>query len=347
MRVPRVSVLMTLYNKGSFVEEAARSVLKSTYEDLELIVVDDASTDDGPQHIQRMEDPRIRLLMIERNSGRPAAANKGYDAATGEFIAVLDADDRMHEDRIARQVAYLDAHPDVGAVGTGLSVFGSKKELWNWPEQDEEGRGKMLFGDPVCYGTAMFRRAIIEQHHLRCDETWRTPGMDFLFLLTIAPHLKFANILEPLTYYRVGDQNMRHGRDPLEDRALVYRREFEMFGILASDQDLRSQLMLHRLFRHIPDKHDIVALADWIERLSAMNREKRLFPVRIFEAELHRRFRGLFYLVADHDLSAAYAHLRCTGILNFTNWRYLALVTLRRLSGWRPEDLTTPEPIRS
>lgn len=346
MSNPRVSVLMTLYNKGPFVADAIRSVLASTYSDLEILVVDDASTDGGADTVRAIDDRRIRLLTSERNTGRPAAANRGYDAAHGEFIAILDADDIMLPTRIERQVAFLDAHPEIGAVGSSLRAFGDKDEMWHWPADDRTARGKMLFGDPACYGTVLVRRAIIEQHALRCDESWRHPGMDFLFLLTWAPHLRFANIQEPLTLYRVGAQNMRHGRDPLADKARIYQRQFEMWGIPGSVEDVRLQLMLHRLFRKVPDRHEILALAGWIDRLVAHNRAAGLFPADVFEAELLRRFKRLFFIIADHRFLDACAHMSAGAGWTMGNMRYLLQVSAKRMFGWKANDMATPETDR-
>ncbi len=342
---PRVTVLMTLYNKGPFVEEAVRSVLAGTYTDLELLVVDDASTDGGVERVRSVQDPRIRLLTTERNAGRPTAANRGYDAARGEFVAVLDADDIMHPERLAKQVAYLDANPEVGVVGTSLSVFGAKDELWNWPEKDEQGRGGMLFSDPVCYGTCMIRRAVLEEHHLRCDTDWRTPGMDYLFLLKLAPYVRYANIHEALTFYRVGEQNMRHGRDPIADRARIYRRQFELFGLPATEEEVRLQLMLHRLYVHAPDLAEVWALYRWKERLKRMVRRNGVFPTQAFEAEVERRWRRIFHPIADRGSVAALLHLLLGGGLGFGTLRYLVTARLGRLRGGNKEAERPDTPI--
>ena len=342
--MPRVTVLITLYNKGPFVEEAVRSVLSNTFTDFEVLVVDDGSTDEGPERVRAIGDPRVRLLPSMRNSGRPAAANRGFEAALGDYIAVLDADDLMHKERLARQVAYLDQHPEIGAVGSALSLFGSKEEQWSWPSSDREGRSKLLFGDPVCYGTTMFRKAILMANGLRCDEEWRLPGMDFLFLLGAAPFMRFANLPDVLTYYRIGEQNMRHGRDPLRDKGSIYVRVFEMLGIPAGEEEVRLQLMLHRLFRQVPTTADVIALSRWIASLKAWNRESGHFPEDGFEAELDRRFRRLFFLVADRRIIAAFVHMLYGAGFTAGNLRYLLKVLIRRLFGWRPEDSTTKEP---
>ncbi|MBK6343598.1 MAG: glycosyltransferase [Flavobacteriales bacterium] len=349
--MPRVTVLITLYNKGAFVEEAVRSVLASDYKGFEVLVIDDGSTDQGPERVSAIGDARIRLVRSDRNTGRPAAANRGFDAAQGEYVAVLDADDVMRPERLSRQVAFLDSHPDIDAVGSAMSVFGSKQEFWSWPADDRLGRSKLLFGDPVCYGTTMFRRATLDANALRCDESWRSPGMDFLFLLRCAAHMRFANLPEPLTHYRFGEQNMRHGHDPLEVKARIYAGAFRILGIEAGEEEIRLQLMLHRLFRRVPDAADVVSLANWIAWLKAWNRETGHFPEDGFEAELDRRYRRLFFLIADRRVVAPIAHMRHGAGFTVGNIAYLIKVLLRRLLGWRPDESATPasqvpEPVR-
>lgn len=331
--IPQVSVLMTLYNKGPYVEDAVRSVLASTFTDLELLVVDDGSTDEGPQVVEAIDDPRLQMLRAERNTGRPAAANRGYDAARGEFVAVLDADDVMFPERLERQVAFLREHPEVGAVGSSLLVPGARDELWSWARDDEEARGLMLFGDPICYGTAMFRRSVLEEHHLRCNERWLRPGMDYLFIFSLAPHLRYANIAEPLTFYRFAEQNMRFGRDPVDDRAAIYAEQFRMLGLEVSPEEIDLQLLLHRLFRNPPDSNAMRGLHQWVARLKRLNRERELFPRRIFEAEIDRRMRRLFHPIADVDPKAAALHMRLLGEKSLGHLRYLAVRMLKGAQG--------------
>jgi len=328
--MPRVTVLITLYNKGAFVEEAVRSALGSDYRDIEVLVVDDGSTDSGPAHVRAIADDRVRLLMGDRNTGRPAAANRGFAAAKGEFIAVLDADDVMRSDRISNQVAFLDAHPEIGIVGSSLGLMGKDEEPWSWPRTDEESRPMLLFGDPVCYGTTMMRRALIMGHALRCDEQWRRPGMDYLFLLDASAHTRFANIMEPLTTYRVGVHNMRHGRDAFDDRAASYHAAFARFGIAVTDAEVELQLMLHGLYRSKPDAAQVRALRLWIGKLKAINRERALFAIGPFEAELDRRWAKRFHEIADKSARAAWIHLRLSGEVPLPRLRYLVSAAARR-----------------
>lgn len=327
---PRVSVLMTLYNKGPFVAEAVRSVLQNTFTDLELLVVDDASTDGGLVNARAVEDPRIRIIESEHNTGRAAAANRGFDAARGDYVAVLDADDIAHPERLARQVAFMDANPQVGACGSAYQVLGDPSTVGTWPATDSECRGKMLFGDPVVYGTAMFRRSIVEAHRLRCDAAWRKPGMDYLFVLRIGPHAHYANLQEPLIFYRMGENNMRHGSDSVEDQRRIVREVFRFFGITHTDEQLELHLAFHGVLGTSFTAERVAALWAWKLQLVRTNRERGLFPADLFEAQLDRRWQRLFHRFADTDLGAAMAHMRLSKSWPIERLSYLGKVTIKR-----------------
>ena len=107
---PRVSVIIPTYNRSWCLSEAIDSVLSQTFQDMELIVVDDGSTDQTPALLSRYAD-RLRVLR-QTNRGVSAARNHGIQAAGGELIALLDSDDTWQPDKLARQVAFFDTHPD-------------------------------------------------------------------------------------------------------------------------------------------------------------------------------------------------------------------------------------------
>lgn len=326
-----VSVVMTLYNKGAYVQEAVQSVLSNTFTDLELLVVDDASTDGGAELVAAMSDPRIRLLRSAVNTGRPAAANRGFCAATGQFIAIMDADDIAHRERFQRQVDLLTAHPEVDVVGTLVQLIGSAQGISRSPSEDRECRAGLLFGDPVLYQSSMFRRTLVTQHHARCPEGWRIPGMDYLFLISISRVARFANIQEPLLYYRIGENNIRHERDVIADRTALYTAVLKWYGLTASESTVRSHLILRGLYPTVLDRNTVVQLKSWCDTLREWNRATNEFPVDGFEARLEQRWRKAFHPIADRSLRGGLEHLRAGGG-DLGHWRYLIAATLKR---WR------------
>ena len=120
---PRVSVLMPLHNCEIYVREAIDSILAQTYADFELIIVDDASTDGSVAVIESYHDGRIKLLRNSTNLGAALSRNRGLEVSCGAYIAMQDADDRSMPTRLAQQVQYLEAHPELQAVGTWATAF--------------------------------------------------------------------------------------------------------------------------------------------------------------------------------------------------------------------------------
>lgn len=123
--MPRVSVLVPVRNGEPFLEAALSDLARQTYRDLEIVIVDDGSTDATPHRLERFcaEAPRQRRWLRQAPLGVVVAANRATREAGGEILVRMDADDRCHPDRVRRQVAFLDAHPAVAVCGTQIHVF--------------------------------------------------------------------------------------------------------------------------------------------------------------------------------------------------------------------------------
>jgi glycosyltransferase involved in cell wall biosynthesis len=160
MPTPRVSVLMTTYNGAATIGASIDSILAQSFRDFELLIVDDGSTDDTPAIIERIRDPRLRLLRTGSRSGIVAARNHGFAAARGHTIAPLDHDDVSDTERLARQVAFLDANPDVVLVATEIRIL--REGMIAAPHHPRAGdplalRWLLLIDNPITWSSVMFR----------------------------------------------------------------------------------------------------------------------------------------------------------------------------------------------
>ncbi|MDB5703307.1 MAG: glycosyl transferase family 2 [Sphingomonas bacterium] len=123
MSTPAISVIMAAYNGAGLIVETLESLKAQSFTDFEVIIVDDCSTDDTLAVARGFGDPRIRVIAAETNQGVVASRNRAVAEARGRYIAALDHDDLCHPDRFARQVAYLDEHPDTVLVGTAAAIL--------------------------------------------------------------------------------------------------------------------------------------------------------------------------------------------------------------------------------
>ncbi|MBI5667971.1 MAG: glycosyltransferase family 2 protein [Chloroflexi bacterium] len=165
---PRVSVVMPVYNGARTVAKTIDSILKQTFTDLELVIVDDASSDHTWAILSKYaaSDPRIVIHRNATNQGVAAARNNGLARARGEFIAVHDADDISVPHRLAVQVAYLDGHPEAGAVGSAarrVDARGRLLSIVHVPDDPRAIRALLLLQNPLIHATGMIRHHLIRK----------------------------------------------------------------------------------------------------------------------------------------------------------------------------------------
>ena len=210
MSTPRVSVLMPVYNAAGTLPETLQGIAGQTLADFEVIAVDDGSDDGSGTILEawRRSDRRIKPVRAGR-AGLVVALNKGLAVCRGEWIARMDADDRMHPDRLARQVELLVSRPDIGvagslveifadgAVGEGMKVY----EAWlNGLVEPGDIAREIFIESPIAHPSAMMRRdRLVELGGYR-DNGW--PEDYDLWLRCHAAGLRFAKVPEVLLYWR-------------------------------------------------------------------------------------------------------------------------------------------------
>jgi hypothetical protein len=169
-----VSVIMAVHNGARYMREAIESILGQSFRDFEFLIVDDGSTDGSREIARAHPDPRIRLLENDRNLGLAASLNRGLRFATGEYIARQDDDDISAPERLARQVAWLDANPHVTVLGTWYYKMDQHGRLLGerrLPCTPVDIRWGLLFYCPLVHSAVTFRRRAILEEVGFYDET--------------------------------------------------------------------------------------------------------------------------------------------------------------------------------
>ena len=200
--MPLVSVLLAAHNDARFLREAIDSVLRQTLADLELIVVDDGSTDDTAAVIDGLDDRRVAVIRNETQLGLAASLNRALDQAAGDYVARLDADDVAVPERQARQVDRLRREPRVAAVGSAVTDLGGVGRTHVMPAGAIPLRWHALFSSPFFHPTVVVDRETLDAHRLRYDPAYEE-SEDYDLWTRLFAFANGDNLREPLVLKRV------------------------------------------------------------------------------------------------------------------------------------------------
>lgn len=199
---------MPVYQSEAFLADAIESILSQTYTDFELLAITDPSPDRSEEIVTEFsrKDPRVRGIANTQGKGIVGALNTGLKEARGDLIARMDSDDRSVPDRLAKQVAFLTSHPDIGLVGAGYAPFNENgvRLIILHPETSIEIAWKTLFDSFFCHPAVMFRRSIV-------DEIGPYPQQsaeDYAFFSKLVSKSPCWNLQEVLLEYREHTQNL-------------------------------------------------------------------------------------------------------------------------------------------
>lgn len=194
-----VSVVMPVYNAAPYLQKAVESILSQTYQNIELIIIDDGSTDDSMALIRNFKDKRIQRIEFNENKGIVEALNTGMQAAKGEFIARMDADDISLSNRIAQQVNYLQKNKNVGILGTQYQAINGKSR--KLPLTHQEICWHLLNASPFVHPSVMFRSSFIKNLPVIYNKEFEF-AEDLELWVRASAQTELANLPAQLIQYR-------------------------------------------------------------------------------------------------------------------------------------------------
>lgn len=201
---PKVSIIMGAYNCEKTLDACVNSMLAQTFTDWEFVICDDHSTDHTLKKLKEIAatDVRIKVLANEKNSKLPFTLNRCLGALTGEYIARMDADDLAFPDRLAKQVSYLDSHPEIAVVGSALLPFDEEKDFSvRYPSAYPTSK-TLLLDVPFYHPTIMMRKSVYDdlKGYTVSKRTIKGQDLDLWFRFYEKGYQGY-NIQEPLLKY--------------------------------------------------------------------------------------------------------------------------------------------------
>ena len=221
--MPRVSVIISTYDGERFIAEAVKSVLSQTFRQFELIIVNDASSDDTLRILEGFDDERITILNNSTNLGIAASQNKAIASARGDYLALMDHDDISLSERLQVQVDFLDTHPEVGMVGSNcisIDENNTAKSVSAYPEDDAFLKWHpLLYGCPFFHTSLMIRRSAMERVG-GYTGNYLFAG-DYELISKLTDSCVVANLKQPLVKWRMHNASTSNVNEQrLSDEAL-------------------------------------------------------------------------------------------------------------------------------
>jgi glycosyltransferase involved in cell wall biosynthesis len=342
---PRVSICVSAYNAGRFLERTLASLATQSFGDFEVVVVDDGSTDNTSEIAATFadRDPRFRVFRNDRNEGLVFTRNRALKESRGDLIAIADADDICEPNRIAVQIDFMDANPRIGMVGSDVTLIDEDDSHIGYHEQrhhlDDQIHFFLMFGPCVHNPTTMYRRELI---HRVGDYS---PGFDagaedYHLWGKLSAITGIANIPQRLVKYRKHSNSVTADRTGVDTN--IFAISADLIGkYLGVDVSTQSAAALHR----------------WLVRQGMTSDECRMgftLAQSVWDAARQREHQDTLALLGESISVAAWTHARYLVYLD----RNLS-VDLARFASSVPHTsrmsgvagyvgrLATPRPIRN
>lgn len=305
--MPLVSVIMPIYNGAAYMEESIRSVLSQNYRNIELLICNDASTDNSAEIIARLmgEDSRISVIENEVNSGIAISRNNLLDRVKGKYFITQDCDDNMLPGKVEKQVRYMESHPECGMCGTWARKVDEKTVTFGkivFPVNDTDIRINLLFQNSMVQPSVMVRAEFIDRYRyngnlLVCE--------DYDYWERLSAIAELHNIPEYLVQYRIHGTNISKSKEQL---LIEKTREIKLRQLLRVDKEGERYIEIHDAIGSLkyPDvewsewKRESLA---WLKRLIEQNAIAKVYPQSAFKAFVW--YRWIRYCVKRRELVGA------------------------------------------
>lgn len=282
--MPKVTVLMPVFNGEKYLREAIESILNQTFTDFEFLIINDGSTDSTVGIINSYNDSRIRLIHNDRNAGLIVTLNKGFDLANGEYIVRMDCDDISMTERIEKQVHFMDSNLDVGVCGTWFQFVDTGQKIV-LPEFPDAVKAYLFYNSALGHPTVIIRTDVLRQHKLYYDSKYKH-AEDYELWIRLSKITKLANIPEVLLQYRKHPEQISvvYSRDQGSIANVIRINQLKELGLIPTQDEI--DLHLDVIANSNINDFSIFNIYLWFRKLISVNIKTRVYDDKKFKEAL-------------------------------------------------------------
>ena len=283
---------MPVYNAERYVKDAVASILNQTYRNLELIIIEDGSTDNSIQELESIKDDRIKLVKNGVNRGQIYTRNLGLKLAKGEYIGMFDADDIAYPDKFKLQINFLEKNEDYGMIGSWAKFIDEDgKRLrgsWKLRAKPDMIPSIMLFKNYFLQSAVVYRKDCISKHSFK--EGFEI-AEDYIIWLEIIEKYKTWNLQKYLVDYRIhkGSITKRKPERKLQVERILFNQQLIKLGIEATKDELNLHLLI-RDARPIKTTSTLKQIEKWLLKIVDRNEDELIYNRKMHARVIFNRW---------------------------------------------------------
>ena len=310
MQIPEISVIIPVFNAAPFLKESIESILNQTFSDFELLILNDKSTDKSLEIIKKfqLQDNRIIIIDKAQNTGPANLRNEGINAAKGNFIALMDADDISLPTRFEKQIAVLKNNPEIGVCGTWFTFFGSEKnKIIKHSINSDAIKVSFLHSCNIGNPTVMFKKEVLGD--LKFDNDY-VPVEDYDLWSRLLAKTSFYNIPESLLNYRQHNNNISKTKIANVNRSVQKVKINQLHNLDIAAEDPKIEFYLNAIsYKKGLSPEEVIETITASHFLSSQNQKLKYFNQELLQKHITKNLIRTVRNAGSYNL-AFYKHLK-------------------------------------
>lgn len=295
---PLISVVLPVYNVAPYIKEAIDSILQQTFQNFEILVIDDCSTDATLDIVNQYNDDRIKIITKEKNKGLIDSLNIGLKAAKGKYIARMDGDDLSDLKRFEKQLHILENNLEIKVCGSWLQAFGKDDKIIKHKQHHEQILVNMMLHCSMSLGAVMLDRAWAEGEYFNEE---KKHVEDYDFWSRVIWKGKLYNIQEVLYHYRIHETQVSTTYNEIQKKGdvpikLVFFKKLNYNQDKFEDSFLEKMFLLNEFF----SIEEFTLFLEWLTTLQKQNEKFKIYNQTDFNQVLESYRKGLIYKIYFH-----------------------------------------------